>query len=203
MTIDLNWRLFLETGDENSFAKLYNTHMDDLYSYGISFGFQQEVCKDAIQDIFYKLYISREKLHHVKDITPYLFKSYKYRLIDLNRKNKREEVIDLVHDSAVESFMINVTILDDIIDSEETETIKRKVTTLLNGLTANQREVVYLKYMVGLKHKEIAEIMSIHEDSARKLLYRTMEKLRENVGDKDFAKALGMLFLVLALQGLK
>lgn len=182
----------MEKGDEPSFSIIYNNHMDDLYSYGVSLGFQKEMCKDAIQDTFYKLYISRDNLRHIKNITAYIFKSFKHRLIDLSRKNIREETLE----SVTESFTVQVTVLDNIIDSENTEIIKKKVSSLLNGLTANQREVVYLKYMIGLEHKEIADVLDIREESARKLLYRTMEKLRQQVSEEDFPESLSMLLLL-------
>src|SRR5690554_986695 len=115
VSVDLNWRNFIEKGDESSFSIIYNDHVDDLFSYGLSLGFQPEICKDAIQDIFYKLYISKDNLHHVENITGYIFKSFKHRLIDLHRKNLREEPID----SIPESFTVQVTVLDNIIDDED------------------------------------------------------------------------------------
>lgn len=195
VSIDLNWRNFVEKGDEPSFSLIYNSHVDDLYSYGVSLGFQKETCKDAIQDIFYKLYISRDNLSHIKNITAYLFKSFKHRLIDLSRKNIREETLDVI----TESFTVNVTVLDNIIDSEKAKILKEKVSSLLDGLKTNQREVVYLKYMIGLEHKEIADILNIREESARKLLYRTMEKLRQQVSQEDFPEILGVLLLLIIL----
>ncbi|MEA5127503.1 MAG: sigma-70 family RNA polymerase sigma factor [Proteiniphilum sp.] len=194
--IDLSWRSFVEKGDESSFSIIYNKHVDDLYSYGISLGFQKEMCKDAIQDTFYKLYISKDKLSQIQNITAYIFKSFKHRLIDLTRKNIKEETLDAI----TESFTVQVTVLDNIIDNEKTEILKKKVISLLNGLTDNQREVVYLKYMIGLEHKEIADIMNIREESARKLLYRTMEKLREQVSEEDFPEVLTILFLLFSLE---
>lgn len=189
--IDLNWKNFLEKGDETSFSVIYSNHVDDLYSYGVSLGFQKEMCKDALQDTFYKLYISKDKLHHVKNITAYIFKSFKYRLIDLSRKITREENIE----SVTESFAVQVTVLDKIIDDENSEILKEKVCKLLNGLNANQREVVYLKYMIGLEHKEIAEVLNIQEESARKLLYRTMEKLRDSVSSENLPEGLSVLIV--------
>lgn len=186
----------MERGDEPSFSIIYNNHVDDLYSYGISLGFQKEMCKDAIQDTFYKLYISKDNLSHIKNITAYIFKSFKHRLIDLSRRNIKEETLDTITDS----FTVQVTVLDNIIDSEKTEILKKKVTSLLNGLTDNQREIVYLKYMIELTHKEIADIMNIREESARKLLYRTMEKLREQVSEEVFSDILSWLFLLLLFQ---
>lgn len=196
VSIDLSWRNFVEKGDEHSFSIIYNNHVDDLYSYGISLGFQKEMCKDAIQDTFYKIYISKNNLSHIKNITAYIFKSFKHRLIDLTRKNVKEETLESVTDS----FTVKVTVLDNIIDSEKAEILKKKVSSLLEGLTSNQREVVYLKYMIGLGHKEIADVLEIREESARKLLYRTMEKLRQQVSEDDFPEILGMLLLLIILQ---
>lgn len=189
-SVDLNWKTFMEKRDEASFSIIYNNHVDDLFSYGISLGFQKEMCKDAIQDTFYKLYICKNNLSHIDNITAYIFKSFKHRLIDLSRKIVREEILE----SVSESFTVNVTVLDDMIDSEKADILKKKVNLLLNGLTANQRKVVYLKYMIGLDHKEIADVLDIREESARKLLYRTMGKLRQQVSEDDFREVLGILF---------
>lgn len=176
-SIETHWGKFLEKGDEPSFSHIYNMLVEDLFSYGISLGFEEETCKDAIQDTFYKLYISRCNLKHVENITAYLFKSYKHRLIDIVRNNIERESLD----HRLESFTTEVTILDNLIDMETNEMVKKKVTTLLSCLTENQQEVVYLKYVIGLQHKEIAEMLHIQEESARKLLYRAMEKLRKSV----------------------
>lgn len=193
-TVDIHWRKFLEKGDEHSFSIIYNNRVDDLFSYGISLGYNNEMCKDAIQDTFYKLYITKEKLHHVENITAYLFKTFKHRLIDLGKMERRIECIESVSDT----FIIHVTVLDDIINHENSELIKKKVESLLNSLTANQRETVYLKYMTGLQHREIAEVLGINEESARKLLYRAMEKLRKFASDENLPEKL-LLFLLLTL----
>lgn len=83
--IDLHWREFIEKGDEHSFSVIYYNRVDDLYSYGISLGFNKELCKDAIQDTFYKPNITREKFRHVDNIKAYLFMTFKHRLIDLKK----------------------------------------------------------------------------------------------------------------------
>jgi len=193
-SVDIHWRKFLENGDEQSFSIIYNHHVDDLFSYGISLGFQKETCKDALQDTSYKLYITKEKLHHVENITAYLFKTFKHRLIDLSLKNRSGENIE----SYTESFPIHVSILEDMIDRENSELIRKKVETLLSSLTPNQREVVYLKYMIGLQHREIAEVLGIHEESTRKLLYRAMEKMRKYASEENYPENL-LLFILLSL----
>ncbi|MDR1221274.1 MAG: RNA polymerase sigma factor [Tannerella sp.] len=179
MDTDLYWQQFLEKGDNNSFSIIYNHYVDELYSYGVHLGFQDEICKDAIQDVFYKLYISRKKLHHIKKLSAYIFKFYKNRLIDITRKNERTENID----SFDGDISIQNTILDDIIDVENLETVKKKVKSLLDKLSKQQREMIYMKYIYGLNYEEISKVLGINTDSVRKFMCRTMKKLREQAGD--------------------
>lgn len=192
---EINWVEWIKKGDELSFSMIYDTHVNELLSYGRSLGFQEENCKDAIQDAFYQLHISRTRLGHVQNITAYLFRIFKNNLLDQKKRNRRDEAID----QHINTFGIHVTVLDDIIDEETSDLLKKKVAELLNKLTVNQKEVVYLKYMVGLQHKDISEIMNINEESARKLLYRAIEKLRKHAYDSNLPEKLLLMQLVIAL----
>ena len=192
MNTDKLWRMFLKYGDDHSFSILYNAHIDKLYSYGIHLGFHNETCKDAIQDVFYKVYISRENLSQVNNIAAYLFKSLKNRLIDIVRNDTKTQTIELID----QPFSIDITILDNIIDAENVVLLKNKVEELLKGLTAQQREAVYLRYMHELSYDEISELLNINPESARKLMFRAMRKLREQT-NSQYSKAQIMIVLPL------
>jgi DNA-directed RNA polymerase specialized sigma24 family protein len=97
-SIDHHWKKFVENGDEASFEAIYNSHVDDLFAYGMSLGFQRQTCKDAIQDTFIKLFLSRNDLRYIENVTGYLFKSFKNRLIDLARKNRSNDSIESIED---------------------------------------------------------------------------------------------------------
>ncbi|MGP1420810.1 MAG: RNA polymerase sigma factor [Tannerella sp.] len=175
MNIDLIWQKFLQGGDDRSFSAIYNEYVDELYSYGIQWGFRDEICKDAIQDVFYKMYISRNSLKQIKNPAAYLLKSYRYRLIDILRKEVKTQYIDL----SDHFFISENNILEQIIDAEESNLLKSKVEKLLNRLSGQQREALYMKFSLGLGYDEIGEILNINSDSVKKLIYRTMKKLRE------------------------
>lgn len=69
----------------------------------------------------------------------------------------------------------------------------------MKNITPNQREAVYLKYVTGLQHKEIAEILNINEESARKLLYRAMGKLRKLASDEELQEKTALLAVIQVL----
>ena len=151
--------------------------------------------ENFIQDEGHKIYLSRKSLSHIHNITPYIFRSFKNRLIDIARKDKYSDSIN----SFDENFVLEVTVLDNIIDNETAIILKEKVERLLKNITPNQREAVYLKYVTGLQHKEIADILNINEESARKLLYRAMDKLRKLASDEELQEKTALLAVLQVL----
>ena len=50
---------------------------------------------------------------------------------------------------------------------------------ILKGLTGRQKEIIYLRFIHEMSFEEISEIMKINIQSARNLLFRSMEKIRK------------------------
>ena len=175
--VDNNWHKFLKDGDIKAFSAFYNAHVNDLYSYGLSLSFSKDICRDAIQDVFCKLFVEKHKLLLINNIKAYLFKVYKNRLIDIYKEFKKTEGAFSLSEFP---FNTEVDAEDIIIDAEETENLKRKVEKLLICLTPRQREAVYLRYMQQMEYDEIASILDMSSESVRKLVHRAMIKLREN-----------------------
>ncbi|MBP1677463.1 MAG: polymerase sigma factor, sigma-70 family [Bacteroidetes bacterium] len=165
-------------GDHEAFSALYRAYVDKLYSYGLSLGFNENNCLDAIQDVFCKIYTHRNELAHVQNISFYLFRSLKNRLIDINKKNKTE----YLNPDYETIFHSDISIIETIIDKEEGILLQQKVKSLLLNLTNNQREAVYLRYMQEMDYDEIAELLNINSESVRKLVYRAILKMREQTG---------------------
>ncbi len=174
----LLWKIFLSNGDRYSFSALYKIYSGELFSYGIHLGFGEEQCKDAIQDVFFTLFTSRKKLADIRNPAAYLFRSFKHRLIDILRRDSRSGELD----PHSEAFAIDVTVIDQIIDREEAAQIRARVEELLSRLTEREREILYLRYKFTLSYDEVGDICGITAESARKSVYRIMEKLRSGPG---------------------
>ncbi|WP_286860436.1 RNA polymerase sigma factor, partial [Proteiniphilum sp. UBA5510] len=52
-------------------------------------------------------------------------------------------------------------------------------------LTPRQREIIYLRYMQELDYEEIAILMEINYNSARRLVHRSIEHLRSMNKDPE------------------
>lgn len=179
---DRYWQSFLQ-GNEDAFSSLYSLCVQQLYAYGVSLGFSSDTCLDAIQDVFYKLYIRKNELRHVTHLRVYLFRSLRNRLFDIHKKQKNMESLN----TETTAFAIEVSVSEKIENEEERAMLKQKVDSLLQLLTDRQREAIYLRYMQNLEYDEIATMMEMNSESVRKLVYRALETIRKSVKNTPFS----------------
>ncbi len=169
--------------NQNILEKIYNNHVDDLYTYALYLGFDKEMVMDAIHDVFCKLAEKYEVLDEVVNIKFFLFRSLKNRLIDIYKSKKEYFEIDSnveKHNKLSFNFVVNID--DEIINKEDGEIVRRQITEMLDSLTDKQREVIYLRYIQEYEYAQIAEILNISIHGCRKLVSKSILSLREKYG---------------------
>ncbi len=167
------WKRFL-AGDEKSFADFYHAYYQELFAYALKVGFDEETCKDAIQDVFFKIYASKSKLLHIQNIEFYLLHSLKNRLFDIYHNE---------HNMAGINYQEIFTgdeenIVEKMIDEENQTQLAKKITRLLQTLPPKQRKIIYFHYQLNLSYAEIGEILHISPDAVKKTIYRALKKMR-------------------------
>lgn len=167
--------------DEMAFNYLFRTYTPLLFRYGCQFRVREEKVQDAIQNLFINLRTKRGSLSPVSCIKAYLFKSLQYELIRLIKKEKNK--VDISPDELEANFPIEISVEKSIIDSEEKQEQIKSLNESIKKLSPRQRQAILLLYEDGLSYKDIAEVMEFSEvKSARKLIYRALDVLRENMG---------------------
>ncbi len=172
---------------------LYKKHVNDLFNYGVGIGFSDQVCMDAIHDVFCALYANGKNPEEIINIKHYLFVSLKNRLIDIYRSSKKMNELDIKE----LPFVIEVSILDSIIADDERAILKANVEKLMSQLTDRQREAIYLRYMQELSYEEIGVLLEMTPESVRKLVHRGIEKMRSHA--RNDSKLLLLLLLLFPL----
>lgn len=165
-------------GDDDAFSFFYKLYINDLYTYGMSLGCEKEVIKDVIQDIFLKIYFEKKDFSSINHLKCFLLKSLKNRLYNIYKSKTVSSTIDISEN--IFCFSITTTVLDKIIDEENRTIIKLQIDNLLSKLTSRQKEAVYLRFMQGLEYDEISEIMDMTPHAARKLISRSLKKMRSD-----------------------
>ena len=95
------------------FIALYKFYYQDLYAYGVSLGFNTEDVKDAIQEVYLKLYLLR---------------SVRNQLIDWERTKKDTSSIE----EEERSFKLSVSVEESFISDEEDLLLKKRVNRILD-----------------------------------------------------------------------
>ena len=172
------WNNFIK-GDEDSFRLIYNYHVQPLFNFGCNFTHDKELVKDCIHDIFIDLSKYRSKLGQTDNIKLYLFKSLKREIIRALNKGKLFGTIDS------ENIPFNYPgYTDDNHMEDESEDRHQHLETALETLTSRQKEAIFLKFVSGLSYEELSVVMKLNYQSARNLVFRGLEKLRENYPKK-------------------
>ena len=173
------WKRFI-AGDEESFSTLYHVYYQELFAYARKIGFDEETCKDAIQDVFFKIYASKSKLLHIQNIEFYLLRSLKNQLLDIyNKEHKMQDIND--QDILIEN---EKNIIDQIIDEEKQTQLAKKITLLLQTLPPKQRKIIYFHYQLNLSYAEIGEILNLSPDAVKKTIYRALKRMRQSSPNK-------------------
>jgi RNA polymerase sigma factor (sigma-70 family) len=165
-------------GDDHAFSFFYQFYINDLYAYGISLGGDEEVVKDVIQDVFLKIYTDRKNFSSLDHLKYFLLKSLKNSLYNIYKSKAVSATVGISND--ILNFSITTTVLDQIIEEEDRAIIKQQIDNLLLKLTARQKEAIYLRFMQELEYEDIADIMNITPHAARKLISRSLKRLKDS-----------------------
>lgn len=173
----LIWENF-KAGSKEAFAHLYNQYVQMLFRYGTKLCPCDDLVKDAIQEVFLDLYQKRKKnTTNPQNLKYYLILALKRNLIkklQRNRKAVEEQIdFDLKFDPvySAESIMI---------EAEEEQELAIKINKALRKLPPRQKEALYLRFNESLDYPEVAKLLGISVESARKQVCRAIKTLRED-----------------------
>ena len=153
---------------------LYDKYAKELFAYGITFSIDRDIILDAIQDVFLNLSEKEIKLNNPGKVKFYLFSSLKNRIVSILRKESHFlELTDSYE------FELYADVKDFVVEEEKQRYYKGLLDSLLSSLTDKQREAIYLYFIQELSYEETAVIMNITVKSARKLVYKALQKMQE------------------------
>lgn len=191
--IDFQWQAFLN-GDEKAFSAIYNRFAVNLYAYGKKFSVDEQLLDDAVQEVFVDFYMKRQSIvQEVKNPKAYLFVALKNNL--LKKISLKKRITNIGFDNFRHlNFEVEYDAQEKLISSEIEEESRGKLQEAINQLSKKQKEIIYLKFEEELDYPEVAEVLQISIDSARKQLYRAIKSLRLSL-DFEEINALIHLFI--------
>lgn len=168
------WMAFLN-GDQESYTKLYELFIRDMYRYGTSLVTTSDAfVLDCIHDVFTEIWAKRSRLSVPDNVKYYLLKALKTRIMHLlERKERSFKPL-----SEVDLQIFEPNDLEIIEELEVANSRQERLKILIAQLPNRQQEALKLRFIENLNYNEIGDLLEVNTQSAKNLVFRAIEKLR-------------------------
>lgn len=146
-----------------------------LYRFALRFLGNEEEAKDIVQEVFIRIWNSREKMHKVENWEAWCMRVTRNlsldRLRSLHRNGTRpmEESFGLTHDALSPH------------ESAEIGESMQKIAQMIGALPEKQRQIIHLRDVEGYSYQEICEILELDMNQVKVNLFRARSTVRERM----------------------
>jgi len=166
----------LAKADPSKFEGLYNKYYEQVFNYLYQRLEEKEIAKDTVQQVFYKAMINL-KNYEYKGVP---FASWLYRIAqnELNmfyRKNNKQRVLN-IDDDNLEDMMEELK--ENVVEKEKQYD---KLALSITKLSADEIQLIEMRFFESRSFKEIGEILEITENNAKVRTYRILEKIKKSM----------------------
>ncbi|MBS5316116.1 MAG: sigma-70 family RNA polymerase sigma factor [Clostridiales bacterium] len=167
--------MMLDTEEEKSkFEKVYFKYRQLMFQIANGILKDEYLAEDVVHKSFIKIMKHLDKIKEIEcpKTKGFIVIIVKHAAIDLYRKRKRENTIQIDEEVLIEHRGTTV-------DQEVIDKIENPLTAAILSLSYHYSEIILLKYNHNYADKQIAELLGLSEDNVKKRLQRAKKKLKE------------------------
>jgi len=177
--IDRNIIELLKNGDLTAFDKVYRKYCRKLSGFVYHIVKTETDTEEIVQDVFVKLWNSREKLQPTKSFDAYLYTiAYNTTISMVRKRISEKKYIDHI------LMMQQDVSFPESIDKLQFEQLFDQMYKIINQLPARQKEVFLLNREKGMTYKEIAEQLNISENTVEIHMVKALRFLQNKINGK-------------------
>lgn len=156
----------IKTKDSTAFDLFYKEYFRLIYGIAFSIAKNEATSYDVVQNIMVKLFVLDSDKFPQKNELSWLYTVIKNEALQVLRKEKESINID-----DIDNISIQQSNIDDFVDMDN-------YYSMIKTLNDNQKQIVTLKVMCGLKHKEIAKLLNMPIGTVQWIYNSATVKLR-------------------------
>jgi RNA polymerase sigma-70 factor (ECF subfamily) len=179
-TNDIELMLSLKNGDIHAFDCLYKRHSDYLYRYLLRKCNDPGIAEDLSQEIWLKLFNTRERYNVYAEFVNYLTKIAKNHFIDYCRRNKNKLKTISVDGEEIEDSESEPG--EEPENQVEWQQEYKAILECVSKLVDKQQEVFLLKEEAGFTVPEIADITGVNKETIKSRYRYAVDKLKTCLG---------------------
>lgn len=154
--------------DERALVRLYKKYQPSVFRYVRSQISNYQTAEELTQDIFISFIEALRDFRFQSSLKTFLFSIARHKVVDQIRKKKIKDVFF----SKLPMFIVEslkIVFIDEETDKKE---LQAKITKVLDGLPNDYRLILRLKYVEGIKMKEISSKLKMNFKATESLLFR-------------------------------
>lgn len=166
-----------QKGNDHAFLKLFQEYENEIYRTAFVYVKNQEDALDVVQETAYRAFKSIKNLKEPKYLKTWMIKIAISCSIDVLRKQKKVVELNLK--------------VEKVLSSKEEKDVSLSMTleNLIQLLNEKEKKVIILRYYFDFTIKEVSETLNIPLGTTKTILYRGLNKLREELnGDEMYER---------------
>lgn len=166
--------------DDAAFEAVFRKHYEGLCAFANGIVRAPDLAEEIVQDTFAGLWLVRASIRFRTTIRAYLYTAVRNRSLNHTRHATLErKLLSLSASRTVEDLQPGPS-PDPELTLEQSETAVR-VQRAIGRLTPRCREVITLRWLHGLSHAEIADIMGVSKKAVENNISRGLRSMRESM----------------------
>ncbi len=158
--------------EQKDFNQIFLSNKDKVFRYARTILCDYHEAEDITQDIFEKLWLSKNQAYHYKDIESYLICSTKNICLDrIKHRNVVSKNLDNIKRISNQS-------IEPVAEKKETSEI---IKSIINRLPKKQKIIIQLRDIKGYEFDEIAEATGIEANAIRVNLSRARKTVKQKL----------------------
>jgi RNA polymerase sigma factor (sigma-70 family) len=159
-------------GNKAAFKTLYQRYQDRLYGIAFSITKDSSTADDVVQEVLLKVHRFRSQYKPSQPFIAWLYRIAQNTALDHCRSAKRSASVDV--------FNADVPVINPVDRRLVSADEQSKVCRILCRLTDDQREILVLRFFLGIKHKDTAEICGVAVNTAKGRMKRALAAFKES-----------------------
>jgi RNA polymerase sigma-70 factor, ECF subfamily len=165
----------IRNGDKGQFESLFRSSYVSLVRYAMTLVKDHDTAEEIVQDLFFKLWQTREKLNIESSLNGYLFRSVHNRCLHFIEHKK---VVERHAEELIYSQKETQESPSDILNYNE---LQEKVAKILGKLPERCGLIFTMSRFEGLKYNEIAEKLSVSIKTVEANMGRALREFRKEL----------------------
>lgn len=155
---------------EQEFLTFYEKYADAIFRHCYFRVYDREKARDLMQETFLRAWKEIASGTVIENMRAYLYRVANNLVIDESRRKKAVS-LDGLQEAGVQFENVHEANLEEIIDG-------KRIIAHLDRLDEQYRDVLVMRFIDGLKPREIAEILSVSANVISVRIHRGIQQLR-------------------------